>query len=228
MTTTIPAQPAASAGRSVAAAGTGAPTRRKRARMSERARAERRLGWLLCAPAVTVMLAVTAYPIGYAIYLSLHRYDLRFPDDTTFIGLHNYGAVLGNRLWWQDLTSTLTITAISVVIELILGFLLAFVMHRALFGRGIVRSSILVPYGIITVVAAFAWRFAFDPATGFVNGMLSTNRAWFTQQWSAYLVIIFTEIWKTTPFMSLLLLAGFTLVPEDVVKAARVDGATTA
>src|SRR5690606_36662162 len=82
------------------------------------------------------------------------------------------------------------------------------------------------PYGIITVVAAFAWRFAFDHTTGFVNGQLGTERSWFTEQWSSYLVIILAEVWKTTPFMSLLLLAGFTLVPDDVVRAARVDGAS--
>jgi multiple sugar transport system permease protein len=199
-----------------------------RGALSSRARSERKLGWLLCAPAVTVMLLVTAYPIGYALWLSMQRYDLRFPDEREFVGLDNYGAVLGNELWWQDLVNTLVITAVSVVIELVLGFALAFVMHRALFGRGIVRSSILVPYGIVTVVAAFAWRFAFDPTSGFVNGLLDTERSWFTEQWSSYLVIILAEVWKTTPFMSLLLLAGFTLVPDDVVRAARVDGASAA
>ncbi|QXC63558.1 sugar ABC transporter permease [Aquihabitans sp. G128] len=195
--------------------------------LSARARSERKLGWMLCAPAVFVMLLVTAYPIGYAFWLSLQRYDLRFPDDHKFVGFKNYGAVLGNSLWWQDLTNTLVITFFSVIVELVLGFALAFVMHRVIFGRSIVRSSILVPYGIITVVAAFTWRFAFDPTTGFVNGLLGTDRSWFTEQWSSYFVIIFTEVWKTTPFMSLLLLAGFTLVPQDVVDAARVDGATT-
>lgn len=193
---------------------------------SSRARSERRLGWLLCAPAVTVMLLVTAYPIAYAIWLSLQRYDLRFPDDRRFVGLDNYGAVLSNSVWWQDLLNTLVITVASVAVELTLGFALAFVMHRALFGRSIVRSSILVPYGIITVVAAFAWRFAFDPTTGFVNGLLNTEQSWFTESWSSYVVIIATEVWKTTPFMALLLLAGLTLVPQDVVDAARVDGAT--
>jgi multiple sugar transport system permease protein len=182
---------------------------------------------MLCAPAVTVMLLVTAYPIGYAVWLSTQRYGLRFPDDRGFVGFDNYSAVLGNELWWQDLVNTLVITVVSVIFELILGFALAFVMHRALFGRGMVRSSILVPYGIITVVAAFAWRFAFDPTTGFVNQLANTEQSWFTEQWSAYFVIILTEIWKTTPFMSLLLLAGFTLVPDDVVNAARVDGAST-
>jgi len=181
---------------------------------------------MLSAPAVIVMLAVTAYPIVYAIWLSLQRYDLRFPDDHGFVGLRNYGAVLGNDVFWQDLTSTLIITVISVAVELVLGFVLAWVMYKAIFGRAIVRASLLVPYGIITVVAAFAWRFAFDPTTGFVNGLLNTDRSWFSASWSSYLVIIAAEVWKTTPFMALLLLAGFTLVPDDVVKAARVDGAS--
>jgi multiple sugar transport system permease protein len=200
----------------------------RRARLSGRARAERKLGWMLCAPAVTVMLLVTAYPIVYAVWLSLQRYDLRRPDDTAFVGFDNYTAVLSNSLFWQDLSNTLVITVLSVIVELFLGFALAFVMHRALFGRNIIRASTLVPYGIITVVAAFVWRFAFDPTTGFVNGLLNTDQSWFTEQWSAYLVIILTEVWKTTPFMALLLLAGFTLVPDDLVKAAKVDGATTA
>ena len=126
---------------------------------------------MLCAPAVIVMLLVTAYPIVYAIWLSLQRYDLRFPDEPEFVGLDNYADVLTSSLWWQDLTNTLIITVISVVIELVLGIALAFVMHRAIFGRRTVRASILIPYGIITVVAALAWRFAFDPTTGFVNGL---------------------------------------------------------
>lgn len=201
-----------------------APTR-GRARASDRARAERRLGWLLCAPAIVVMLLVTAYPIGYAIWLSLQRYDLRFPDEQGFVGLSNYGAVLTSPVWWQALLNTLFITVASVLVELVLGFALAFVMHHIIFGRRTVRASILVPYGIITVVAALAWRFAFDPTTGFVNGLTGSDQAWFAERWSSFFVIISTEIWKTTPFMALLLLAGLTLVPNDVLDAARVDGA---
>ena len=218
MTATAPAAPAGDAP-------VGHKTKRRE--VTARAAAERRLGWMLCAPAVTVMLLVTAYPIGYAIWLSLQRYDLRFPDETEFVGLRNYGAVLGNSLWWQDLLNTMVITVLSVIIELILGFALAWFMHRAIFGRAVVRSSSLVPYGIITVVAAFAWRFAFDTNTGFVNGLLGLDQAWFSEQWSSYFVIIATEVWKTTPFMALLLLAGFTLVPDDAVNASRVDGATS-
>ena len=196
--------------------------------MNARARAERRLAWWLCAPAVAAMLAVTAFPILYAFWLSLFRYDLRFPGERRFVGLSNYASVLGSEVWWQALANTLIITVGSVAMELVLGFALALLMHRAVFGRGIVRASILVPYAIITVVAALAWRFAFDPATGFVNALLGLDRAWLTERGSAMFVIIFAEIWKTTPFMALLLLAGLTLVPQDLLHAARMDGAGAA
>ena len=187
--------------------------------------AEERLGWLLCAPAVLAMLLVTAYPILYAVWLSLFRYDLRFPDQRAFVGLANYASVLTSPVWWESLANTLTITLASVALELTLGMLLALVMHRVLFFRRTVRASVLVPYAIITVVAALAWKFAFDPVTGFVNPWLGVERAWLAERWSAFLVIILTEVWKTTPFMALLLLAGLTLVPQDVLDAARVDGA---
>jgi len=187
--------------------------------------AEERLGWLLCTPAVLAMLLVTAYPILYAIWLSLFRYDLRFPDERVFVGLDNYASVLTSAVWWESLANTLIITIGSVSIELVLGMLLALVMHRVLFLRRTVRASVLVPYAVITVVAALAWKFAFDPVTGFVNPWLGLDQAWLTERWSAFLVIILTEVWKTTPFMALLLLAGLTLVPQDLLDAARVDGA---
>ncbi len=217
MTTTLPP-----ATRPVANEPPRAPTGR-----SGRARSERRLGWMLCAPAVTVMLLVTAYPIVYAIYLSLQRSDLRFPDQAEFVGLRNYVDVLSSNLWWSDLATTFVITAVSVAIELVLGMGLALLMHKAIFGRRTVRAAILIPYGIVTVVAALAWRFAFDPTTGFVNALLNTDQSWFSERASSLFVIIITEVWKTTPFMALLLLAGLTLVPDDLHRAARVDGATT-
>ena len=187
--------------------------------------AEHRLAWLLCAPAVIAMLLVTAYPMLYSLWLSLFRYDLRFPDERQFIGLQNYLTVLSSPTWWHSLFNTVLITVGSVAVELVLGFIIALVMHRALVGRRLVRTAVLVPYGIITVVAAMSWRFAFDPTTGFVNGLLGLEDAWLAGRWSAFLVIILTEIWKTTPFMALLLLGGLTLVPEDLLRAARVDGA---
>lgn len=186
---------------------------------------EARLGWLLCAPAVLAMLVVTAYPILYSVWLSLFRYDLRFPEGRSFIGLANYWSVLSSDLWWKALGNTLLVTIGSVSVELVLGFVLALLMHRAVFARRTLRVALLQPYGMITVVAALAWRFAFDPTTGFVEGLLGLEGAWLTDRGSAFLVIILTEIWKTTPFMALMLLAGLTLVPADLIRAARVDGA---
>ncbi len=199
-----------------------------RAAMSDRTKAERKLGMLLCAPAAVVMIAVTGYPILYAIWLSLHRSDLRFPDNTAWIGLDNYITVLSANLWWKDLFHTLVLTALSVSLELVLGMLLALAMHRAIFGRGLIRTSALVPYGIVTVVAAFAWRLAFSKADGgFVPAVLHLQNDPLITTWSTYLTAILAEVWKTTPFMALLLLAGLALVPDDLHEAARVDGAST-
>jgi len=183
-------------------------------------------GWLLCTPALAAMALVTAYPILYAVRLSLYRYDLRYAVPPDFTGPGNYFSVLSSGIWWQALWNTFLITTISVFFELVLGFALALLMHKAVFGRRTVRSAVLVPYAIITVVAALAWKFAFDPTTGFVNSVLGVDRAWLNERWSAFGVIILSEIWKTTPFMALLLLAGLSLIPGDVLKAARVDGAS--
>ncbi len=212
--------------KSAATGGAHAPSpKTKKAPISDGARSERRLGWLLCAPAVIVMIAVTAYPIAYAVYLSLERYDLRFPNQAKFIGFDNYQAVLSSSYWWHALVVTVVITVISVVIELVLGMLLALLMHRTLFGRGTVRTAILVPYGIVTVAAAFSWQYAWTPNTGYLVGHFSSG-APLTNQTQAVAIIILAEVWKTTPFMALLLMAGLALVPEDLQKAAQMDGAT--
>ena len=200
----------------------------RKAGLTERARAERKLGWSLSAPAVILMLLVTAYPIAYAIWLSLREKDLRFPDQGGFAGVDNYVTVLSSSLWWQTVFNTTFITVVSVIIELVLGMILALVMHRAIFGRGLIRTSVLVPYGIITVVAAFAWFYAFDPGTGFVNQLplIADDKAWFGDRFSSFAVIIAAEVWKTTPFMALLLLAGLTTIDGGLYEAARVDGAS--
>jgi multiple sugar transport system permease protein len=199
--------------------------RKHRRRLSEGARAERRLGWLLCTPAVIVMLAVAAFPILYAVWLSLQRYDLRFPAQAKFIGFSNYGAVLTSPYWWHALWVTLIITVVSVAIEFVLGMLLAILMFRTIFWRGAVRTTILIPYGIVTVAAAYGWKYAWTPDTGYLSALLN-NSAPLTKTGTAIAIIILAEVWKTTPFMALLLMAGLSLVPEDLQKAARVDGAS--
>jgi multiple sugar transport system permease protein len=202
-----------------------ATTAGHRPAISGRTRSERRLGWMLCAPAVVAMLLVTAYPICYAIVLSLQNLDLRFPDEGGWAGLSNYQTVLTSPLWWQDIGNTVLIMVISVAIELALGMAIALVMFRAIFGRGAIRTAVLIPYGIVTVVAAFAWQFAFAPDTGFVNPALGIDKAWFGGHASSLAIIIMAEVWKTTPFMALLLLAGLTTIDTGLYEAAKVDGA---
>jgi multiple sugar transport system permease protein len=198
---------------------------RHRKQLSEGARAERRLGWLLCAPAVLVMIVVAAFPIFYAIWLSLQRYDLRFPNDAHFIGLSNYGAVLSSPYWWHALVVTLIITVISVSIEFVLGMLLAILMFRTLFARGTMRTISLIPYGIVTVAAAYGWQYAWTPSTGYLSALFGDS-APLTKTGTAIAIIILAEVWKTIPFMALLLMAGLSLVPEDLQKAAKMDGAS--
>jgi multiple sugar transport system permease protein len=184
---------------------------------------QRRLAWLLCAPAALVMLLVAGYPIAHAIWLSLQRYDLRFPDQRGFVGLANYATVLQSGLWWRALEITFAITIVSVAIELVLGMGLAWVMHRTLVARGAVRAATLIPYGVVSVVAAFSWRFAWTPGTGYLAHL--TSAAPLAGSASALAVVILAEVWKTTPFMALLLLAGLALVPEELERAATIDGA---
>jgi len=223
----------ATAGTTARATRGAGPDRGSKPRKSDRARAEARLGWLLAGPAVVVMLAVTAYPILQAVYDSLFRYRLTAPDDRAFVGVGNYGVILGDPVFWQSLGVTTFIMVITVAIELVLGFALALVMHRAITRlRGLLRTAILVPYGIITVVSAFAWFYAFAIESGYVNQWfdwvpgIGPDLNWFAERGTSLFVIIASEVWKTTPFISLLLLAGLAQVPGDLEEAAQVDGAT--
>jgi multiple sugar transport system permease protein len=218
----------------VSAVTTTAPARTTGARKkrSDRARAENRLGRRLVAPAVIVMLGVTAWPMFQALYLSLFRYRLTSPDDKEFTGLSNYATVLTDPLFWQDTWNTVLIMVVTVAVELVIGFAFAMVMHRIVFARGVVRTAILIPYGIVTVVSAYAWQFAFSLNNGWVNSWfgwlpwLEADTNWFGSHWPAMFAIMISEIWKTTPFMSLLLLAGLAQISEDMLEAAKVDGAT--
>ncbi|GAA0261884.1 sugar ABC transporter permease [Cryptosporangium japonicum] len=195
--------------------------------LTDRARHERRLGWLLAGPALVVMVAVTGYPILNALWLSFFDYRLTDPDGREFIWLANYGTILGDGLFWRQFGVTVLITVVTVSVELVLGFALALVMHRALYMRTLLRTAILIPYGIITVVSAFSWQYAFSNTYGFVNPWFGLGDFdWFGGTASSLFAICVAEIWKTTPFMSLLLLAGLAQIPNDYLEAAVVDGAT--
>jgi trehalose/maltose transport system permease protein len=201
-------------------------------KMSDRAIGENRLGQRLVAPALILMLLVTAWPMLRALYLSTFRYRLTAPDDREFTGLSNYWVILTDSLFWKDTFNTVLIMVVTVAVELVIGFAFAMVMHRIVFARGAMRTSILIPYGIITVVSAFAWQFTFSINNGWVNHWfhwlpwIGPDTNWFGSHWPAMFAIMVSEIWKTTPFMSLLLLAGLSQVSEDMLEAAKVDGAT--
>ncbi|MEO8815380.1 MAG: sugar ABC transporter permease [Mycobacterium sp.] len=192
---------------------------------AEDTRSQRRLAFTLIAPAVVLMLVVTAYPIGYAVWLSLLRYNLATPADTGFVGLANYRTTLTDSYWWDALAVTTAITVISVAIEFVLGMALALVMHRSVFAKGVVRTAVLIPYGIVTVAAAYSWYYAWTPGTGYLANLLPEGSAPLSHQLPSLGIVILAEVWKTTPFMALLLLAGLALVPEDLLKAAQMDGA---
>ncbi|WFP17327.1 carbohydrate ABC transporter permease [Citricoccus muralis] len=221
MTTESTAQPAASRKKSV------------RPVKSKRTKAEARLGWWLAGPAFFIMIAVIFYPLMQALWDSLFSYRLTAPDDREFVGLSNYLTILTDSVWWSGFAVTVLITVVTVAVELVLGFALALVMHKAITStRGFVRTVILVPYGIVTVVSAYAWYYMFSIDSGYMNNWMGwvpgvdSDLNWFAQAGSALTVIMLSEIWKTTPFISLLLLAGLAQVPEELSEAAAVDGAT--
>jgi multiple sugar transport system permease protein len=212
---------------SVAAPSAASSPKRRRPHLTDRARSERKLAFMLVGPAALVMLAVVAYPLIDTVLLSLQRADLRFPLANKFIGLANYGHVLSAPVFWQDLWHTVLLTVISVPIQFALGMLLALAMHRVIFARGTLRAIALVPYAIIAVVAAYSWNYAWSLDSGWIPKLLGLSSDPLAHPLGTYVAIITTEVWKNTPFMALLLLAGLALVPDELLEAAKVDGAST-
>ena len=195
-------------------------------------RAESRLGWLLVAPALAVVALVAIFPLAWTVWESLHLHDLRMPWlGRPFVGLANYGEILRDPRFWAALGHTTFFAAASVTIELVLGLLFALAMNRAFRGRGVVRAAVLVPWAIPTVVAALLWRFMFESRTGIANallvsaGVLDAPIVWFVRTATAWVPVILADVWKTTPFVALLLLAGLQNIDRALYEAAAVDGA---
>lgn len=196
-----------------------------------RERREARLGWAMVAPAVGTTLLIALFPLGWTLWESLHLHDLRMPWlGRPFIGLDNYVEVLGDVRFREAMAHTLLFTVASVTLELVLGTVLALAMNRAFRGRGLMRAAILVPWAIPTVVAALIWRFMFDGDSGIVNAVLARLGAevpvWFVDQTAAWVPVVFADVWKETPFVALLLLAGLQGIDPALYEAARIDGAS--
>ena len=189
-------------------------------------RADRRFAWALVIPALATVAGVAVFPLAWTVWESLHRHDLRMPWlGRPFVGLANYSEILADRRFWEALGHTALFTAASVTLEILLGLSLALAMNRAFRGRGLVRAAVLVPWAIPTVVAALLWRFLFDSQAGIANALLAEPIVWFNRAATAWVPVILADVWKTTPFVALLLLAGLQNIDPAVYEAAEVDGA---
>jgi len=196
-------------------------------------RADARLGLLLATPAIVTILLIAIIPLAQTIQDSLFQISLRFENaPRPFVGLGNYLAALSDDSWFNALRVTGLVAGASVAAELVLGMIIALLINRSFRGRGIVRASVLVPWALTTVVSAKMWAWIYDGRYGIVNDLLL--RAGIIDQPIIFLVkpevtiwaMVAAEIWKTTPFMALLLLAGLQLIPHELYEAAALDGAS--
>jgi multiple sugar transport system permease protein len=177
------------------------------------------------APALVLLATVTAYPIGYLVWLSLQRRSLIFADLSGFTGIGNYTRLLTDPRFWNALYNTVYFTAVSVAVELVLGLGMALLLSRPAAGRGLLRALMLIPWVIPSVVSARMWEWMFNVDYGVLNYLLGARIDWLgSPRWAIHAAII-TDVWKMTPFVALLLLAGLQGIPADLYRAARVDGA---
>jgi multiple sugar transport system permease protein len=199
------------------------------AKARSRGLSQKRLAFLMVSPSMILIAIVAAYPILYAIWLSLHEYSVRVAGLSRWagpLGLRNYTTALQDSEFWSALVTTLVFTASSVFLELIIGLAMALAMHSAFRGQGVLRTVVLVPWAVLTVVTGIMWRTIFESPQGLVNSIIGGDTVWLGQEPHALIVIIVADTWKTAPFMALLILAGLQTIPGEIYEAAKVDGAT--
>jgi multiple sugar transport system permease protein len=193
---------------------------------------ERAIGWGLLAPALALLGLVFAYPIGRALWQSLFSQNLGTELRPVFTGLTNYQRMLGDGRFWQSLMHSVEFTIISVTLELLLGLGIALLLHQRFWGRGAVRTIALLPWALPTALIALAWTWIFNDEFGLLNdillrlGLIKTGINWLGDPNLAMGAIIVADVWKTTPFVSMLLLAGLQSIPADLYEAHAIDGAT--
>jgi multiple sugar transport system permease protein len=207
------------------AASVTAGTQRRRSRGIP----ERRLAWLMTTPSMLLIALVAVYPILYAIWLSMHEYSLIRAGVSRWAspaGLGNYIDAFQTPEFVDSIIITFVFTISSVFLETLIGLAMALIMATAFKGQGLLRTVVLVPWAVLTVVTAIMWRSIVDPNLGLVNSILGTNTVWLGEEPQALIVMILADTWKTAPFMALLLLAGLQVIPSEIYEAAKVDGAT--
>ncbi|WP_019501251.1 carbohydrate ABC transporter permease [Pseudanabaena sp. PCC 6802] len=193
---------------------------------------EQRTGWILLLPAVLLLLLVFAYPIGRAFWLSLFTKNLGTQLQPIFSGLDNYARMMGDGRFWQSFWTTTLFTLTSVGLELLLGLCIALVLNQQFRGRGLVRAIAILPWALPTALIALAWAWIFNDQFGVANdipirlGLIKSGINWLGEPTLATIAIIFADVWKTTPFISILLLAGLQAIPPDLYEAHAIDGAS--
>ncbi|MDT7920608.1 MAG: sugar ABC transporter permease [Meiothermus sp.] len=191
-----------------------------------------RLAWLLVLPTLLVVAFVAGYPLAQVFYYSFHRADISFVEPTEFVGFKNYIFLLQDPDFRGALWNTLRFTVASVFLETVLGLAIALVIHSNFRGRGIVRAAILIPWAIPTVVSAKMWQWMLNDIYGVINvillntGLVANKIAFLANPNTVLWAMVAVDVWKTTPFMALLLLAGLQLIPSDIYEAADIDGAS--
>jgi trehalose/maltose transport system permease protein len=197
-------------------------------------RQQERLGWLLVLPSLIVVFVVAIYPLYETFRLSFTNTRLASTREVRNVGWENYRRLFEDDQWWRSLQNTLIFTVSSVTLEAILGMIIALTIHSNFKGRGIVRTSMLVPWAIPTVVSSLLWSWMLNDRYGVINSIFirlgfmdeGRNFSWITNKSTALGAMVAIDVWKTTPFMALLLLAGLQIIPGDVYEAAYVDGAS--
>jgi len=210
---------------------TPAPVPRRGRRRTKLQRRQTRLGWFLLVPALAVVALVALYPLAKTIYQSFTNQEFLGLSQTKSVGIDNYRALWHDTIFRDTVVLTIKFTAITVAFEFVLGLIIALVVNSSFKGRGVMRAVMLVPWAIPTVVAAQMWKWMLDDTYGVVNDLgvrthiLSHPHAWISDPATSLASVCAVDIWKTTPFVALLLLAGLQVIPGDLYEAASVDGA---
>ncbi|MCC3145604.1 sugar ABC transporter permease [Halanaerobium sp. Z-7514] len=193
---------------------------------------ERQLGYILIAPALIFIFGIAIFPVFRTIWISLHNIDLRIIHlGTPFVGLDNYIAIFQEARFWNALKNTLFFSFTSVSLEMFLGFGAALLVNRKFKGRSIVRASVLIPWAIPTVISGLIWRLLYNDQIGVINdiflrlGFISESVSWIGNSSTAMWSVIVADVWKTTPFVTLLILAGLQTIPKELYESAKIDGA---
>jgi len=205
----------------------------KKAGLSERAKAQERLSYFFLIPTLVVVLGVAFYPLMQTVYATFFDAKLGSAKAWEYIGLENYSRLLTNGNWWDAVWATVKFTVASVGFELVLGLGIALVVNSKFPGRGLMRTAMLVPWAIPTAISSQMWKWMYNDVFGVINDIftriipiLPEKIAWIARADTALWSLVAVDVWKTTPFMALLLLAGLQLIPADIYEAASVDGAT--